>query len=244
MSRTNLPPHREPGKRALADGVTPGRKRVKTKLGSARQVPAGEPEDHLIFRGASRYGPTRTTRSGGRTTPGASSGSWRGRPSGRSGSSGGVLPPPGSEGDVVRENVRLVDENYPRKHEEVKEEGYDEACKQNPHFGPTKGFSHRTVTWFNDGVLRVLGRGPLRLRVHVLGPRRGVIDGYSVAHTVGKAAATSLLNRARIESTCRRASPARGFSRTFSTARSAARMTAGQGGENLVFRAGESGRPG
>ncbi len=55
--------------------------------------------------------------------------------------------------------MRLVDENYPRKHEEVKEEGYDEACKQNPHFGPTEGFFHRTVTWFNDGFYEFSAEG-------------------------------------------------------------------------------------
>lgn len=33
--------------------------------------------------------------------------------------------------------VRLVDEGYERKHEEVKEDGYDQAALQNP-FGPGK----------------------------------------------------------------------------------------------------------
>ncbi len=50
---------------------------------------------------------------------------------------------------MVRENVRLLDEDYPRKHEEVKENGYDAACSQDP-FTPSADFVHRTISWFND----------------------------------------------------------------------------------------------
>ena len=52
-----------------------------------------------------------------------------------------------------RENVRLIEEvkGYPAKHEDAKDDGYDEAAQQNPHV-VTPGFVHKTWTHFIDSM--------------------------------------------------------------------------------------------